>query len=263
MKSLSLIVHQFPCLDDNYGYLVHDRNTGETAAIDTPCAHTYGKELEKLGWGLTHIFNTHHHFDHVGGNMELKEKYPNCKVYGPMSEGPNVPGMDIGVIGEDTINFGNCVGSIIDVGGHTKGHIAYYFDSENKVFCGDALFTLGCGKMFEGTAEQFWSSLKRLRSLPDETEVFCAHEYTMGNAKFAKSVEPGNKELLERIKVFEELRSKGEPTVPCMLGDEKRTNPFLRGDVSDEIRSNVGAEEGDDDSTVFGKIRRAKDTFRG
>jgi glyoxylase-like metal-dependent hydrolase (beta-lactamase superfamily II) len=161
-------VVQFPCLGDNYGYLIHDEATKHTAAIDTPDAKAYQDELAKRGWRLTHILNTHHHWDHTGGNLDLKTE--GVSVYGPATE--DIPGVDVGLKGEDEIEFGSSKARIIDVGGHTKGHIAYYFGDESKVFVGDSLFALGCGKMFEGTPAQFWASLLRLRDLPDDTLVY-------------------------------------------------------------------------------------------
>lgn len=262
----SFTVAQFQCLDDNYGYLIHDEKTGQTAAVDTPCAKTYNEELKKRNWTLTHIFNTHHHWDHTGGNNKLKELYKSdsFQIFGPKAEQTQIPGLDVPLSHGESIRLGDFDVEIIDVGGHTNGHIAYYIPSLNKVFVGDALFSLGCGKMFEGTPKQFWSSLLRLRSLPDETTVYCAHEYTASNARFAKSVEPGNQELMDRVKDIVLKREQGLPTVPSNLGVEKRTNPFLRIDVSDEIRENVKVVEGvDDDATVFGKVRNAKDNFRG
>lgn len=254
-------VAQFPCLDDNYGYLIHDPATGDTAAIDTPDADTYREELIKRGWKLTHIFNTHHHWDHTGGNLSLKSD--GAKVYGAKADAGRIPGIDITLGPGEIVKFGSTEGLIIDVGGHTKGHIAIYFSHDKTVFVGDALFSLGCGKMFEGTPGQFWESLKRLRSLPDDTIVYCAHEYTSGNAKFALNVEPRNKDLVARYELIIEKRKRGEPTVPFVLGDEKMTNPFLRGDISAEIRKNVYATDDDSFEEVFGKIRRAKDNFRG
>mmetsp|Transcript_12385 Transcript_12385/g.20523 ORF Transcript_12385/g.20523 Transcript_12385/m.20523 type:complete len:290 (-) Transcript_12385:155-1024(-) len=258
-----LTVHQFPCLSDNYGFLIHDEVTGQTAAIDTPCGKTYKEELEKKGWKLTHILNTHHHHDHVGGNDELKKTGDNVKVYGPVDEKDKIPGLDTAVGGGDCFEFGPLKASVMDVGGHTHGHIAYHFDSEKKVFCGDALFALGCGKMFEGTPAQFWKTLQGLRELPDETEVYCAHEYTASNAKFAVSIEPSNADLMKRFEVIKEQRARGEPTVPTQIGLEKLTNPFLRVDISEEIRKNVGVTAGDSGADAFAKVRRAKDTFRG
>mmetsp|Transcript_3238 Transcript_3238/g.6551 ORF Transcript_3238/g.6551 Transcript_3238/m.6551 type:complete len:323 (+) Transcript_3238:28-996(+) len=251
-------VAQFPCLGDNYGYLIHDPKTGQTAAFDTPCATAYKKELERRGWTLSHIFNTHKHHDHVGGNKELKGD--GVKIFGPASDG-NIPGMDVPLKGGDKVSFAGSEAEIIDVGGHTLGHIAYYFPSEKTAFVGDSLFALGCGRMFEGTPTQFWSSLLRLRELPDDTTVYCAHEYTESNAKFAISIEPGNLDLVRRVKEIKAQRSRGEPTVPSLMGEEKLTNPFLRGDVSAEIRKNVGANESDSGAEIFAKIRRRKDNF--
>jgi len=258
----SLKIAQFVCLDDNYGYLVHNKETGETTAIDTPCGSTYKEELKKRGWTLTDIWNTHHHWDHTGANLELKEAY-KAKIQGDNVDKIKIPGIDNALSHGDDVSLGNVQAKVIDVGGHTKGHIAYYFPTEDCVFVGDALFTLGCGKMFEGTADQFWASLQRLRALPPQTKVFCAHEYTMGNAKFASWVEPNNNKLQNRVKVLKELRSEDKPTVPSTIGDEIDTNPFLRGDVSEEIQKNVNAVGVMDYAKVFGMIRHAKDTFRG
>lgn len=168
---------QFPCLDDNYGYLLHDAETGQTAAVDTPCAATIEKELVKRGWRLTHVLNTHHHHDHTGGNLDLKTREGQADgevtIVGPADEREKIPGIDVAVGEGDTVPFGSTSGArVMDVGGHTLGHIAYYFPEAQKVFCGDALFALGCGRMFEGTPRQFWKSLKNLRDLPDETDVY-------------------------------------------------------------------------------------------
>ncbi len=257
-------VAQFPSLDDNYGYLIHDKETGETAAVDTPDGKAYQDELKARGWNLTHIFCTHHHWDHTGFNLELKKNTEgDVEIYGAESEATKIPGIDHELSPDEVFKFGNTSVKVIDVGGHTKGHIAYYFgeDGNKALFSGDALFVLGCGKMFEGTATQFWDSLQRMRNLPDETVVFCAHEYTASNAKFALSVEPGNADLVKQNEEVIAKRKIGEPTVPSTIGMEKKTNPFLRGDVSAEIRSNVGATDDDSLDVVFGKIRHAKDTF--
>jgi len=255
-------VAQFPCLGDNYGYLLHDETTGHTAAIDTPCAKTYQAELDKRGWKLTHIFNTHHHWDHTGGNIELKNAWNDVKIFGPALEKERIPGIDVPLNEGDKVTFGSSQGDVIDVGGHTKGHIAYHFGETSQAFVGDSLFSLGCGRMFEGNPKQFWESLQKLRSLPDNTQIYCAHEYTESNAKFALSVEPGNADLQARAEIVKELRASGKPTVPTMLRDEKKTNPFLRVDISDEIKKNVGAKEGDSDADVFYRVRVAKDNFR-
>jgi hydroxyacylglutathione hydrolase len=251
---------QFPCLQDNYGFLLHDPTTGETAAIDTPDAKPYKEELEKRGWKLTHIFNTHHHHDHTGGNLELKEA-GGVTIYGPINEKDKIRGIDKTVDAGDTVQFGPFKAIVMDVGGHTKGHIAFYFPDQKCVFVGDSLFALGCGKMFEGTASQFWKSLKGLRDLPDDTVVYCAHEYTASNAKFALSVEPNNQDLVDRVAIVKAKRARGEPTVPTILGEEKKANPFLRVDFSEEIRKIIGVTETDSDAEAFGKLRKAKDNF--
>ncbi|KAL7572017.1 hypothetical protein ACA910_001672 [Epithemia clementina (nom. ined.)] len=254
-------VHQFPCLQDNYGYLLHNTVTGETAAIDTPDAKEITKQLQQQQWKLTHIFNTHHHWDHTGGNDALHQSNTGCQIYGPASE--SIPHCMHPLQGGDAFDFGGTRVEVLDVGGHTKGHIAYYLPSQKIAFVGDALFALGCGRMFEGTPNQFWASLQRLRNLPDDTTVYCAHEYTMANGKFALSVEPSNSKLVDRMEQIQELRAKNQPTVPTSIGIEKETNPFLRCDVSDELRSKVGSTSDDTPEQVFAKVRAAKDHFRG
>lgn len=169
-EASNLSLAQFLCLSDNYGYLVHDPVTGQTAAVDTPCAKTYNEELNRRGWKLTHILNTHHHWDHTGGNMELKED--GVIVVGPKNEKEKIPGLDKAVGEGDVFEFAGSEVIVMDAGGHTKGHIAYYFPGQSKAFVGDCLFSLGCGKMFEGTPEQFWSSLEKIRALPDETLIY-------------------------------------------------------------------------------------------
>ena len=255
-----LQVAQFPCLSDNYGYLIHDPETKTTAAVDTPEGKPIEDELAKQGWKLTHILNTHHHYDHTGANLQLS-KGRDLAICGPEAE--KIPGRTIAVKGGDEFNFGSQKVIVIDVGGHTLGHIAYYFPDSKKVFVGDALFTLGCGRMFEGTPEQFWASLCRLRDLPDDTEVYCAHEYTEANARFALSVEPGNEALQNKVKRIKDFRAMGLPTVPTTIKEEKECNPFLRCDVSEEIRKNVGVQPGDSEPEAFAKVRKAKDNFRG
>lgn len=182
-------------------------------------------------------------------------------VFGPKKE--DIPGKDVGLVEGDSVQFGSLNAEVIDVGGHTLGHIAYNFPSQKTAFVGDSLFALGCGRMFEGTPHQFWTSLQKLRSLPDDTKIYCAHEYTESNASYALSVEPGNVDLVKRVEEVKAKRARGDPTVPSLLGEEKLTNPFLRGDVSEEIRRNVGALNSDSDAEVFGKIRLGKDNFLG
>ena len=254
----TLEVHQIPCLSDNYGYLIHDPESGVTATIDTPEVAPINAALEEKGWQLTHILNTHHHFDHAGGNIELKEKW-GCTIVGARDDAERIPGIDVHVGDGDTYQFGDHEVQVFDVSGHTIGHIAYFFPNADKLFCGDALFALGCGRLFEGTPAQMWTSLQKLAALPDTTGVYCAHEYTQANAAFALSVEPQNEELQKRSKDIDTLRSNNVPTVPSTIGLEKATNPFLRP-MSIDLQSNldmVGADLVD----VFAETRKRKDSF--
>lgn len=253
-----LEIHQFPCLNDNYGYLVHEPVSGATAAIDTPEVKPILTALEEKGWTLTHILNTHHHFDHAGGNAELKEK-TGCTVIGPKGEKDLIPGIDRAVGEGDIVELGAARARVIEVPGHTRGHIAYSFDQEHVAFVGDTLFALGCGRLFEGTAQQMWSSLGKLMELPDDTVVYCAHEYTQANARFALSVEPDNAALAARAKEIDEKRARGEWTVPTTIGIEKRTNPFLRA-ASPDLRRVLGLEAAPD-VDVFAETRKRKDNF--
>lgn len=253
-----LEIHQFPCLNDNYGYLVHEPVSGATAAIDTPEVKPILAALEEKGWTLTHILNTHHHFDHAGGNAELKEK-TGCTVIGPKGEKDLIPGIDRAVGEGDIVELGAARARVIEVPGHTRGHIAYSFDQEHVAFVGDTLFALGCGRLFEGTAQQMWSSLGKLMELPDDTVVYCAHEYTQANARFALSVEPDNAALAARAKEIDEKRARGEWTVPTTIGLEKRTNPFLRA-ASPDLRRVLGLEAAPD-VDVFAETRKRKDNF--
>lgn len=253
-----LEIHQFPCLNDNYGFLVHEPSSGATAAIDTPEVKPILDALAAKDWQLTHIFNTHHHFDHAGGNLELKEK-TGCIVIGPKGEQEKIPGIDRAVGEGDVVELGAARARIIDVPGHTRGHIAYSFDEEHIAFVGDTLFALGCGRLFEGTAAQMWASLGKLMALPDDTAVYCAHEYTQSNARFALSVEPQNKALVSRAREIDEKRARGEWTVPTTIGIEKQTNPFLRA-ASGDLRRTVGLEAASD-VDVFAETRKRKDNF--
>ena len=253
-----LQTHQFPCLSDNYGYLVHEPSSGATAAIDTPEVKPILAALEEKGWKLTHILNTHHHFDHAGGNAELKEK-TGCTVIGPKGEKDLIPGIDHAVGEGDIVELGAARARIIEVPGHTRGHIAYSFDEDHVAFVGDTLFALGCGRLFEGTAQQMWTSLGKLMALPDDTVVYCAHEYTQSNARFALSVEPQNAALVARAKDIDAKRARGEWTVPTTIGLEKATNPFLRA-ASADLRQTIGLLAAAD-VDVFAETRKRKDNF--
>ena len=255
---MTLEVVQFPCLNDNYGFLIHDTATNTTATIDTPEVAPINAALEAQGWRLDFILNTHHHFDHAGGNEALKEQW-GAKVVGAASDAQRIPGIDIQVSEGDEVAIGESRGVVFEVPGHTSGHVAYYFESAGVAFVGDTLFALGCGRLFEGSPEQMWTSLQKLIALPADTKVYCAHEYTQANAAFALSVEPDNPALQARAKQIDELRAKGEPTVPTTIGEELASNPFVRPD-SAGLQATLqmpGASLVD----VFAETRRRKDHF--
>jgi len=253
-----LQIAQFPCLDDNYGVLIHDPRSGETAAIDTPDPDAITDVLEDKGWTLTHILITHHHWDHTQGNEKLKAA-TGCTIIGPEEERDRIPGLDVGIGDGDTINVCGQTIRILKTGGHTLGHVTYYFPDAGLAFAGDALFPLGCGRMFEGTPDLMWDGLEKLAVLPENTQVYCGHEYTEANARFAVTIEPGNEALLERHKVIQDLRMEGRPTVPTTIGEELATNPFLRPD-DPAIRAHLEMVDASD-AEVFAEIRQRKDNF--
>ena len=255
---MSLVIRQFPSRSDNYGYIVHDPDTGDTACIDTPAVRETNDILEAEGWQLTHIFNTHWHDDHAGGNLALKEKW-GCTIVGSAIDPERIPGIDIQVGDGDQYTFAGLSAQVFDVSGHTNGHIAFYLESDDALFCGDALFALGCGRLFEGTPSQMWTSLQKLMDLPDNTRVFCAHEYTEANAAFALTVEPQNDALQSRAREIDDLRSRNEPTVPSTIGEEKATNPFLRP-MSQDLQTTIDKVDAPLDA-VFAETRRRKDNF--
>ncbi|WP_374764170.1 hydroxyacylglutathione hydrolase [Yunchengibacter salinarum] len=249
---------QIPVLRDNYVYLIHDAASGETAVVDPAVAEPVEEALNARGWALTQIINTHHHWDHTGANETLKGRY-GARVTGPAGERDRIPGIDVAVAGGDHIHVGDREALVIDVPGHTSGHIAYHFASEKALFCGDTLFAMGCGRLFEGTPDQMWRSLTRLMDLPDDTRAYCAHEYTLANGTFALSVEPDNDALRRRMEAVKALREAGKPTIPTTIGEEKDTNPFLRP-MSPEIQQEVGLT-GAALTKVFAEVRHRKDTF--
>jgi len=251
-------IHQFPCLHDNYGYLVHDAEAAVTAAIDTPDAAAILAALAQRGWVLTHILNTHHHADHAGGNLELKRR-TGCRIVGPRADAARIPGIDAEVGDGDAFLLGHHRVQVLDTPGHTRGHIVYYLPNDDAAFVGDTLFSLGCGRLFEGTPAQMWSSLQKMMSWPERTRIYCAHEYTQANGRFAVTVEPGNRALAERVAEVARLRSAGEPTVPSTLALEKATNPFLRP-ASRDLQETIGMV-GASDVEVFAKTRALKDAF--
>lgn len=256
MADLEIV--QIPVLSDNYVYLLHDRISGATAVVDPAEAAPVQAALAERGWTLTHILNTHHHHDHTGGNTALKA-VTSCTVIGNRADAARLPGLDVGVGEGDTVTLGGFTAQVLEVSGHTVGHIAYWFPQARALFCGDTLFALGCGRMFEGDPATFWGSLAKLRALPDDTQVYCAHEYTLSNWRFAASVDPDNRLLQARGVAIKELRERGVPTVPSLLADEKATNPFLRADDAD-FAARLGLA-GRPPHEVFAEVRRRKDSF--
>lgn len=258
MAQLDII--QIPVLNDNYIYLVRDPESEATAVVDPAVAGPVLDELDKRGWRLTHILNTHHHDDHVGGNRELKDK-TGCTIVGPRADRDRIPGIEIELGDGDNFDFGNHTAKIFDVPGHTRGHIAYWFADSDALFSGDTLFAMGCGRLFEGTPAQMWQSLGKFLDLPGSTRVYCAHEYTEANGRFALSVEPDNDALKARMDRVLDLRRAKKPTVPSTMADEIATNPFLRPDSAD-LQRTIGLS-GADLVDVFAKTRELKDNFRG
>jgi hydroxyacylglutathione hydrolase len=251
-------IRQLPVLKDNYVYLVHEPRTGATAAVDPAEAEPVLACLAAEGWTLTHVFNTHHHGDHVGGNQELKRK-TGCSIVGSAADRGRIPCLDLALRDGDRFRLGEAEVRILEVPGHTRGHIAFWFPEGRALFCGDTLFALGCGRLFEGTAAEMWLSLTKIRALPPDTRIYCAHEYTEANGRFALTVEPGNAALAARMAGVRERRRQGLPTVPSTLEEELATNPFLRPE-SGEIRERLGLA-GAEPAAVFAEVRRRKDGF--
>jgi hydroxyacylglutathione hydrolase len=251
---------QIPLLRDNYGYLLVCEKTKQTAIVDPSEAEPVLRRVEQEQVPLAAILNTHHHRDHTGGNEGILAKQ-KVEVYGHKSDSSRVPGLTHGVDEGDTVQIGEMKGRVFFIPGHTTGHVAYLF--ENNLFCGDTLFTAGCGRLFEGTPEQMHASLSKLMALPDNTKVYCGHEYTESNLRFAMSVEPKNPKLVARFERVQGLRSRGASTVPATLEEEKQTNPFLRWD-SKEIQASVKAANRNarlDPVSVFAAVRKMKDAF--
>ncbi len=254
----ALTIEQIPVLGDNFIYLIHDSESGETSVVDPAVSGPVFDVLARRAWSLSQILNTHHHHDHTGGNMELKES-TGCTIIGAGVDAARIPGIDVRVSEGDSVKIGSHQGKVFDVPGHTSGHIAYWFEQDQALFSGDTLFSMGCGRLFEGTAKQMWTSLLKLRALPDKTMVYCAHEYTSANADFALSIEPSNADLKRRAAEVKTLRKQSKPTVPSNLGEEKRVNPFLRAD-NDDLLEAAGLI-GQDAIPAFAEIRRRKDNF--
>jgi hydroxyacylglutathione hydrolase len=253
---------RLPVLSDNYIFLLHDPQHNIAAVVDPAEAQPVLDELTKLKAELVAIFNTHHHGDHVGGNTQLMKKFPQVTVYGGAEDRGRIPGQQVFLQEGDRVEFGNRTANVLFVPGHTRAHIAYYFPPESprepgELFCGDTLFAGGCGRLFEGTPGQMVDSLSKLRALPDDTRVWCAHEYTLSNLRFAVTVEPENADLQKRYQDVKMQRETNEATVPSLLGIEKLTNPFLRWDEP----SLQATAKSNDEIQTFARIRGMKDNF--
>jgi len=253
-----LEIHQIPVLSDNYVYLAHCPETGATGVVDPAVTGPVLDAAEAKGWQITHILNTHHHGDHTGGNLEIKSA-TGCTIVGPKQDRDRIPGIDIEVDEGDTYRLGNAEAKVFFVPGHTRGHIAFWFADSDALFCGDTMFAMGCGRLFEGTPAQMWTSLQKFMDLPGDTRVYCAHEYTQANGRFALSVEPDNDDLVRRMAEVDAKREKDIPTVPSTLAEELATNPFLRPE-SPLLQKTVGLV-GADAVDVFAETRARKDNF--
>src|ERR1700738_1829632 len=247
--------HLFLCLQDNYGVLLHDPQSGATAAIDAPEAGAVEAALRAARWGLTDILVTHHHADHTGGIAELKARH-RCRVVAPHGEAAKIPLVDETVRENDKGRVGSLEARVIETPGHTAGHISYVFPADKLAFVGDTLFSIGCGRVIEGTPEMMWQSLLKVRALPDDTRIFCGHEYTQANIRFAKTIEPDNPVLIERAREVDKLRGESKPTIPSTLAQEKAANPFLRADLP-ELAKAVSLA-GQPAWKVFAEIRERK-----
>ena len=259
---MSVIVETFPARQDNFGYLIHDTATGRTASLDAPEEAPIRAALEKRGWTLTDIFITHHHADHTEAVAALKSAF-GAAVTGPKAEADKIEGLDVLVSDGDIVELGATRLHVIATPGHTLGHICYYIPGENgapgHLFSADALFSIGVGRMFEGAPGPMWEGVKRLRALPDDTLVYCGHEYTESNVRFALSVDPDNEALKTRAAEVAALRAEGRPTIPFPLGEDKRANPFMRADAP-ELARHYGLENADP-AEIFAAIRKGKDDF--
>lgn len=237
-----LEIVRVPVLSDNYVWLVHEAQSGETLVVDPAVAAPVLAAAEARGWKITQIWNTHWHPDHVGGNAEIKAA-TGCVITGPVGEAERIPTLDVHVCGGDVVQLGALRAAVIDVPAHTAGHIAYHFESEKAAFVGDTLFAMGCGRLFEGTAAQMFDNMRKLEALGDDTAIYCAHEYTLSNAHFAVTVEPDNADLAARFANVVALRERGEATVPTTIALERATNPFMRAASVEELAARRAAKD--------------------
>ena len=251
-------VRLIPCLKDNYAVLLHDPSTDATALVDAPDAAPIKAALQAAGWRLSDLLVTHHHGDHTAGIAELKEQF-NCRVFAPRKEAAKIPGVDVTLREGDLVTIGTMVGKVLETPGHTNGHIAYWFKQEKLAFVGDTLFSVGCGRVIEGTAEMMWQSLLKLRALPGDTQVYCGHEYTAANVHFALTIEPNNAALRARAEEVLALCGEGRPTIPTTIAMEKNTNPFLRADLPSLAAAMNRPDDGG--AQIFAVIRAKKDKF--
>lgn len=253
---MALLIHQFPCLSDNYGVLLHDDSSGATASIDAPDAAAVLAALAEKGWALTDILVTHKHADHIQGIPGVRARHPQARIVAPRAEAEQIGTVDLAVGEGDDVHIGNHAARIIETPGHTRGHIVYHFANDGLLFAGDTLFVMGCGRVFETPLPVMWDSLQKLARLPPETRIYCGHEYTLANARFALTIDPANAALQARAKAVEHMRAEGQPTLPTTLREELATNPFLRaGDSAIKAHLNM---EGRSDADVFGEIRERK-----
>ncbi|MFC4293061.1 hydroxyacylglutathione hydrolase [Sphingorhabdus arenilitoris] len=239
---MAIEVVRIPVLSDNYVWLVHEAKSGETMVVDPAVAEPVLAQAQARGWTITQIWNTHWHPDHTGGNKAIKEA-TGCTITGPAAEAERIPTLDILVREGDIVRLGDVDARVIDVPAHTAGHIAYHFASEKAAFVGDTLFAMGCGRLFEGTPDQMYANMRKLEALDDDTLVYCAHEYTQSNGRFALTVEPDNAALLARMEQVDAMREKGEPTVPTSIAAEKATNPFMRAASVEQLAERRAAKD--------------------
>lgn len=254
----NLCVEILPVLQDNYIFLLHDKDSAKTAVVDPAEATPVLNILKRYSWKLDYIWNTHHHSDHVGGNLELKRE-THCSIIGSAKDSSRIPGIDIELKESDSFKLGPHTIKILETPGHTNGAISFWVPTESLLFCGDTLFSMGCGRLFEGSPQSMWTSLEKIKALPAETKIYCTHEYTLANGEFALSVDPDNIAIHQRIAQVKSLRKQNLPSIPSLLSIEKKINPFLRAD-NPILRMSLGMEH-HEDWEVFAKLRSSKDSF--